>query len=319
MLNNYPKYLLSLSELADILNEKESIVRKGIDKNALVDLLGNRKALLPHAVKECLSEMGVDYSFKVIAHINLRGGIGKTTTTITSATRAVQYGFKTAVLDMDPQGSSSLAFNKAPEDDDPIFFDVWQNPSEMVMPSLSEIEENLHILPSSLENALLDSILVNPSSQKKAVKNVCLDLKENGFDLVFIDSPPSLGAAVISTICAAHIVVIPVCSDAFSLKGLQLTLNEISSICETFNIDIPKVMILYTKYDKRISISKQALDELNTKYGDMMAPNVIRTSTEFSKALEKRETIFASSKKSTAKDDYDGYVRYILDITNKKG
>ncbi len=313
-MSNLPKYLLTLPELADISGEPESGIKKSFGNESFINLPGNKTALSPGAVKEFLLNLGMDYSFRVLAHINLRGGIGKTTTTITTATRAVQYGFKTAVLDLDPQGSSSLAFDMAPEEDDPIFYDVWQNPANLLMPSMGMIEENLYLLPSSLENALLDSSLLNPASQKNAVKGVCEILKEEGFDLVLIDCPPSLGAAVISAICAADSVIIPVCSDAFSMKGLQLTLKEITSICDTFTISTPEIRILYNKFDRRINLSGIALNELSSTYGDLLIPVFIRTSTEFAKALAGKETIFASTRKSTARDDFDKYVRYILNL-----
>lgn len=313
------KYIVTTFELGNLVGQTEDKVAKAFKNEELISLSRKRIGVPAHLVKEYLMESGVDYSFKVIANINMRGGIGKTTTAITAATRATQYGFKTCILDLDPQASSSLAFDKIPADEDPIFYDIWKNPSDMLMASLRIIEDNLYILPSSLENGLLDSSLVNPASQKNAVHGVCEELKAEGFDLVMIDCPPSLGTAVISAVCAAEILVIPVCSDAFSIKGLELTLNEISSICETFNLERPTIRILYTKFDRRVKMSIDALDRLSSSYRDYLIPSVIRTSTEFSKALEKKETVFASTRKSAAKDDYDMCVRYLLGINEGLG
>jgi chromosome partitioning protein len=247
--------------------------------------------------------------------MNLRGGVGKTVSTVSLAMRASQYGFHTSVLDLDPQGSSSLAFDRIPEDEDPIFYDIWQNASDMTRGSLKEIQESLFILPSSLDNSLLDSVLVNPSLQKNTVKSLCDELERIGFDLVIIDCPPSLTGAVVSTVCAADVIIIPVGSDAFSFKGLELTLNEIYSICKTFGIQEPTVKVLYTRFDRRERISQDALVRLQKDYADYFIPVVIRTSTDYSKALEKRETIFTTSRKGRAREDYDHYARYILGLT----
>jgi chromosome partitioning protein len=298
------KYLLTADELAQLLGADASEVRNSFDARHLIPLSGNKKGVRPAAVRHYLSRLGFDYPFKVIAHINMRGGIGKTTSTITAATRACQYGFKTCIVDLDPQGSSSLALDH----------DVWQNPGELTMGSLRKIQEHLFILPSSLENALLDASLINPSSQKRAVHGVCDVLKTNGFDSLFVDCPPSLGIAVISTICAADIIVIPVHSDAFSFKGLELTLKEIYSICETFGLQRPLIRILYTKFDRREKIAAEGLQRLTSEYGAYFIPKVIRTSTDFSQGLARRKTIFASFKKSQAKEDYDYYVRHILGL-----
>jgi chromosome partitioning protein len=313
------RYIISTSELANLVGETEEDIARAFQNQGLIGLSRKRKGVPPQLVREYLKERGVDYSFTVIANITMRGGIGKTTTAITAATRAAQYGFKTCILDLDPQASSSLAFDRIPADEDPIFYDIWKNPSDMLMASLRIIQENLSILPSSLENGLLDSSLVNPASQKNAVRGVCKELEAEGFDLVMIDCPPSLGTAVISAICAARILVIPVCSDAFSVKGLELSLNEISSICETFNLERPTIRILYTRFDRRVKMSIDALDRLSSRYRDYFIPSVIRTSTEFSKALERKETVFASTRSSAARDDYDRCVRYLLGIDRGLG
>jgi chromosome partitioning protein len=312
--NHHFKYLLTADELAQLVGSDASEVRRSFDALPLIPPGGNKKGIGPAAVRQYLSRLGFAYPFTVIAHINMRGGIGKTISTITAATRACQYGFKTCIIDLDPQGSSSLALDQLPGEEDPIFYDVWQNPGELTMGSLRKIQEHLYILPSSLENALLDASLINPSSQKKAVRGVCDVLKAHGFDTVFIDCPPSLGIAVISTICAADIIVIPVHSDAFSFKGLELTLKEIGSICETFGLRRPRIRILYTKFDRREKIAAEGLRRLTSEYADYFIPKVIRTTTDFSQGLARRETIFASLKKSHAKEDYDYYVRHILGL-----
>jgi chromosome partitioning protein len=308
------RYLLTADELAQLLGADVSEVKGSFDAGHLVLLGGNKKGIRPAAVRQYLARSGFAYPFRIVAHINMRGGIGKTTSTITAATRACQYGFKTCIIDLDPQGSSSLALDQLPGEEDPIFYDVWQNPRELTMGSLRKIQEHLYILPSSLENALLDASLINPSSQKRAVRGVCDVLKSNGFDAVFIDCPPSLGIAVISTICAADTIVIPVHSDAFSFKGLEITLKEIDSICETFGLRRPLIRILYTKYDRREKIAAEGLQRLTSEYGAYFIPTVIRTTTDFSQGLARRETIFASLKKSHAKEDYDYYVRHILGL-----
>lgn len=313
---DHPKYVLTAGELGAPAGRTAGEVLRDLDGPDLIPLSGNRTGVLPRSVKRYLGSCGVDYGFITVAHINMRGGIGKTTSTITSATRACQYGFRTCILDLDPQGSSSLAFDMVPGDEDPIFLDVWQDPDDMIPGSLRKIQDDLYILPSSLENALLDSSLLNPASQKKAVKGVCAALKKNGFDFVVIDCPPSLGIPVISTICAADLIVIPVCSDAFSFKGLELTLREVSSICETFGLKKPEIRILFNKFDRREKISSEAMERLSGQYGDYLLPSVIRTSTDFSRALALRETVFASHRKSQAREDYDRYVRCILGLDN---
>lgn len=288
-----------------------------IDKDELIPLPGGKWGLTPDAVKKYLSAKGVQYKPRVTAFINLKGGTGKTTSAISVATRAMQYGYKTCILDMDAQANSTLALDVVPDEEDPIFCDVWQNPESMVMGSIRLITDGLYILPSSLENSLLDVNLINPGSQKNAVLGVCEVIRRNGFDLITIDCPPSLGTAVISAICAADIIVIPTCCDEFSLKGLDFTLNEIKSICETFSLKTPGIHILLTQFDKRLNISTHARERISSKYPEYSVPFPIRTSSLYSKMLEKHKTVFGLTGKHRAKTDYDRYVKFLLELGEK--
>lgn len=308
-----PKYALTVDELGQLTGEPRKKLREEL-RAVGHEPAGTTSPLLPAAVRTLLAERGVDYSFRVIGTVNLRGGIGKTTCTITLASRAAQYGFKTCILDLDAQGSASLAFDKVPEEDDPIFYDVWQKPAEMVMGSLKRIDNFLYILPSSLENGLLDVSLINPAAQKKAVAGVCRELQSHGFDLVAIDCPPSLAAAVISTICAADLLVIPLWNDTFSFRGLDLTLEEVKSICDTFNLNPPEIKLIYSRHDKREKLAARAMVRLQTEYADLFVPTIIPTSTELSRALARKETIFATRRSSPVRMAYDAFIRNILKL-----
>ena len=304
------------------LTTRELSAMTGVVADAIENILGPEGTIplttatigaTAEGVRRFFEERGMSYQPRIMAHITMRGGVGKTTATISAAVRAAQYGFKVCVLDLDPQGSSTLAFNAAPDEGDPIFYDLWQNPRDFLPDALKPIRENMALLPSSLENALLDASLINPGSQKKAVKGVCDVLAACGYDTIIIDCPPSLGIAVISTISAADIVVIPVGSDAFSLRGLEITMKEVTSIRDTFGLPMPEIRILFSRYDRREKISRDMLDSLRGTYAHLPL-TVIGTSSEYSKALAAGKTVFSSFRKNQARDDYDQYVRDVLGI-----
>jgi len=290
-MQNDSQYMLTVDELSRVIGRKPKEVLATFDDTGLT----LRSSIKPGVVKQYLNKNGMEYTPKVVAHINLKGGTGKTTSAISLA-------------------SASFAFDQVPDEDDPIFIDVWQNPGDMVMGAIREISEFLYILPSSLDNGMLDMQLINPAAQKNAVKGVCSELLNNGFDLIVIDCPPSLGTAIISTICAADIIVTPLNHDAFSKKGLDLTIAEVQSICDTFNLESPEIKLLFTKFDGRIKMAKQSFDQLLTKYPEAMVPFPIRTCSELSKTLDSHKTIFASTHKNNARDDYDAYVKQLLGL-----
>lgn len=307
------KYAIHAADLARLTGRSEADVLASTGGRSIGPPARNR-GLEPADARAVLAHEGYGFPFRVVAHINLRGGIGKTTASITLATRAAQYGFRTCLLDLDPQGSASLAFDRIPDPDAPIFCDVWSDPVATLPGALALVQDGLSLLPSGLENALLDGSLGRPAAQKRAVAGVCERLRALGFDLVVVDCPPALGTAVISTICAADTIVVPAGSDPFSVKGVELTVQEARAIRATFGLPEPSIRILYTHYDRRERMAHETIEVLRARYDGAVLPSVIRTSTEFAKALGRRETVFASHRPSRARDDYDAYARCLLGL-----
>jgi chromosome partitioning protein len=141
-----------------------------------------------------------------------------------------------------------------------------------------------------------------------------------GFTLIVIDCSPSLSSSVTSTMCAADQVVIPVNSDIFSIRGLEMTLDEVNKVCDAFKIDPPDTRILFSKYDTREKLCVSALHKLSSdeRYSRMLLPTFIRTCAELPKVTNDGETVFASQKSSSARDDYDMYACHLLGFNNLK-
>ncbi|MBT3631550.1 MAG: ParA family protein [Candidatus Marinimicrobia bacterium] len=267
----------------------------------------------PVQSRSYLKSRGYKFPFKSVAFINLKGGVGKTVSAITLSTRAQQLGFQTALLDLDSQASSTLALDCRVSDDNLFFMDTWEDPAGLPE-ALVQVREGLFLLPSSLYNGMLDTVLNTPNRQKKAVSGSLMSLQNNKYDLAVIDCPPSLGTAVISTIAAVDTVVIPVTSDAFALHGLELTLGEIKAICSSFGVKKPQIKILFTKFDKRETLSSKTYEFLIMKYPKMLIPDPIPISTQFSKALDQNASIFETPGQYPAKKQYDLFIRNLLGL-----
>lgn len=319
---NKQGYYITPTELSSVVNRTVTGVLKSFKnkEEAIVNLNSRRVGIQQIAVKEYLKSFGFSYDKRIISHINLRGGISKTTASINLATRAYQYGFSTVLVDLDSQASATRNLGIDLTNNHPVFLDLWQDNTK-INDSIIQIQENFSLIPSSLDNGLLDSSLSQkPALLKSAVKKLCDTLYSMGFDLIVIDCPPSLGAAVVSTICAADYIVIPVGSDPDSIHGLRLCVNEIQSISSTFGIQEPQFKILFSRYDGREQLSFKILSSLaqDPAYQDKLLPGFIRTSSSVPKASHSRTPIFKEHKKSTAREDYDMYVREILDIKIKE-
>ena len=252
-----------------------------------------------------------------IAFINLKGGVGKTTLAVNLACRAAQLGLRTCLVDLDPQASATLALAGEPNDETDVFLDVWQQPDDTLPRTLWSIADGLDLLPSSLDNTLLDGQLAHPAQQKRAVAGVCDRLATLGYDLVLIDCPPALGTGVISTFCAVRQLVVPVCADAFSLKGLRLTVDEMNAISDTFSLRPPRMRVVFNRHDRRERLHADTLAELRGRHGDALLDAAPRVSAQYARALATRRSVFGPPRQPVAAADIDACLRELLDLNRE--
>ena len=306
-------YALSKRELKRMIDKDPAKFKKA--QNLEEVLMESGSHIDPDIIKKTFRQLGVKYTpVKSIAHLNMRGGIGKTTASLSLATRAVQYGFKTCLVDLDPQASATYALFPRMTADHLVAADIWENPAESLSESLVEVSRNLFLLPSSLDNSVLDDEWDSPEIQRNAVKKILDAIKTKEIDLIVIDAAPSLSSTVISIIAAIDHIVVPVYSDPFSVRGLEILLTESAQISAAFERQKPEISILFAQFDSRLKLSESVYKSLKKAHPKQLLKTRIRTSTEFSKAIHNQETVFRRNLKHVASMDYDAYVRELLSI-----
>lgn len=316
------KYLLNATDLANITGKSIAGITKAFKETS--KKVGKRVLLEKKAVQDYLLKQGHNYNFIYSVQVNLRGASCKSSTTTIIASRLASMGYKVAVLDIDPQGSASLALGYLTKDEDDILVDIIQEPNQTIS-SLKKIEENIFLLPSNLGNTVLDNLLgSSPVKQKIAINSIVEELKSNGFNAVLVDCPPSLGSSVISAISSVSlqngILLIPTISDVFSLKGIQLLTAEAKKLWESFGLKTPEIKILFNKYDGRERLSLEAYSYLqkHNEFSKYLMPTIIKTCADIPKSQKFGETIYAMAQKSSAKEDYDNVILEITGLNRLK-
>lgn len=297
-------YALTLGELGEMAGEKPDLMRARAGTEALVVTDSGRMGVNPDRARRLAGLGAVKEESRVLVFASLKGGVGKTTSAVTVASRAAQLGVKTCLLDLDSQASATFQLLGLPPEPYAAFCDVWEDPVALLPAAIQEVQPGFGVLPSSLDNAMLDIELMKPDAQRTAVSEVCRVAHGLGYELVVVDCPPSLGAAVISSVCAARTVVIPVTHDAFAQKGLRLTLDEIGSICRAFALTPPRTRILTTMHDQRLRLCASAFNKLVEDHGDRVVRTPIRTSSEYARKLAQSRTVFSTLRQSRARHDY---------------
>lgn len=201
---------------------------------------------------------------KIVAMVNQKGGVGKTSTCVNLCCGLNLRGKKVLLCDSDPQGNatSGMGVDKALE---PNTYDVIINGAD----PRSAIYETKYgsVMPSNreLSGAMIE--LVN-QEKREFVLREALNTIKGEYDYIIIDCPPSLELLTLNALCAADSVIVPVQSEYYALEGLTDLMSTVKTINKRLNPDLKLEGILLTMYDPRTNLSIQVEEEIKKYFGD---------------------------------------------------
>lgn len=241
--------------------------------------------------------MATKQDCKVIAILNEKGGVGKTTTTASVGATLAQKGKKVLMVDLDPQCSLSMSFGI--EDPETSINDALTKPGTKVQRLV--VRDNLHIIPSDIYLSSADMFLAAQLEREKVLTKI-IDKYRSQYDYILMDCPPYLGILTINALIACDHLIVPVCAETLCVKGMQVLedlLGKISSIKKT---EISGIVV--TRYDSRRSLNVNLRRGLECTYGDKVFKTVIRENTDVAKAPTFKKTIFEYAPDSHGAEDY---------------
>lgn len=224
----------------------------------------------------------------IIAILNQKGGVGKTTTAINLAAYLTKAGRKVLVCDMDPQGNSTSGMGVDKQSITSTLYDVLFSRSEAVNVVQKVSSHGLFLLPANAHLAAAEVELVSVPSREYQLKRV-LDQLE--YDIILIDCPPSLGLLSVNALTAATDVVIPVQTEYYALEGLSQLLSVITQVRTALNPSLNLLGIILTMYDSRTSLSEQVKDELAKHFDAKLFKTVIPRNVKLAEAPSFGRTI----------------------------
>ena len=221
---------------------------------------------------------------KIIAVSNQKGGVGKTTTVANLAASMASFGFRTLVVDLDPQGNASSAFGIYADNEDALsLYECLHQPKKAVEAVRSSVLQNLDILPSSQNLSGVELELAATISREGKLQKVLSYLPEQ-YDYVFIDTPPTLGLLTVNALTAADAVLVPMQAEYYAMEGLSQLLNTIALIKEHLNPSLEVDSILITMFDKRNNLAKQVKREIEEHFSEKVLQVVIPRNVKLSEA-----------------------------------
>jgi chromosome partitioning protein len=251
---------------------------------------------------------------------NHKGGVGKTTTTVTMGGLLAQAGKQVILVDTDPQASLSYYFGVDSEQLSSSLYDIFINgktlSKENVLDCLCPTKlDSLFILPATMALATLDRKMGTQNGMGLILKKA-LDLVSDEFDFAIIDCPPVLGVLMINALAACDRVIIPVQTEFLALKGLERIMHSMEIMQKSLN-KIFAFNIVPTMYDRRVNAATESYKNLKATYGDGVWPGVIPVDTRFRDASQAQTPPSVFCAKSRGVFAYAKLLKYILDLDNK--
>jgi chromosome partitioning protein len=220
---------------------------------------------------------------KIIAVVNQKGGVGKTTTAINTAAFIAEQGFSVLVVDVDPQGNASLSFGIDKKSEDKTVYDLLTgNASAREVIKMTKVE-GLSIIPSNVDLAAVEVEFSELENKESRLREGLLQVKSS-FDYIFIDVPPSLSVITLNALTAADSVLIPMQPEFFALDGLANLLETIKRVKEVLNHKLHIEGVVITMFDGRTVLSQQVVKEVKEKFADRVYETLIPRNVRLSES-----------------------------------
>ena len=220
---------------------------------------------------------------RIIAIINQKGGVGKSTTAVNLAAALGEMNRKVLVVDYDPQGNTTSGFGIDKEKLEACIYDslLHDVPAETIVQDTCC--EKVFVVPATIQLAGAEIELVSAMARETRLKDL-LDPLVDEFDFILIDCPPSLGLLTINALTAADSVLIPIQCEYYALEGVTKLLESMRMVKSRINKNLQTYGVLLTMYDSRTSLSNQVVDEVRNYFGDETFKTCIPRSVKLSEA-----------------------------------
>jgi len=249
---------------------------------------------------------------RVIAMVNQKGGVGKTTSTVSLGAALAGYGRRVLLVDFDPQGALSIALGINPMELNLTVYDLLTKSECHVGDVIvSTALPQMDLLPSNIDLSAAELQLVTEVGRESALSRAIEPILPE-YDVVLIDCQPSLGLLTLNALTVSHGVIVPMECEYFALRGVALLMDTIGKVRERLNPDLEVLGVLATMYDPRTLHSREVLSTVRQAFGDKVFDTVINRTVKFPDAAVAGEPITTFAPGSMGANAYERLAREVL-------
>jgi len=253
---------------------------------------------------------------RVIAFANQKGGVGKTTTTITVGASLAELGYRVLIIDLDPQGNASTGLGVNSRDLDATIYDVLLRDEKLENCVEPTFIKNLFVAPSNLDLAGADIELVSEMGREQRLKKAIETIIDQ-YDYILLDCPPSLGLLTVNGLTAATEVFVPIQCEYFALEGLGQLLRSVDRVSQVLNPILEVTHIACVMYT-HTTLSDDVVREVREHFGDKVCKAVVPRSVRVAEAPSHGKPITVFDPTSAAAKAYREIAKEISGGTSNR-
>ena len=249
----------------------------------------------------------------IISVANQKGGVGKTTTAINLAAALAQKGLRTLLIDLDPQGNSTMSFVDR-KDVEKSMYEVLTDPNVSFFDIVKQTSvPKLTVAPARISLAKVESKLLGELDGHFRLKDKLQVVRESGeYDAILIDTPPTLGMITVNALVASTHILIPIQSSYFALEGTDDLLETIEKIKNRPNPNLQILGVVITLHDRRTTLGKDIQSQIDQVFKEKVFKTTISKSIRLEESPAYRESIFTFAPRSSGALEYYSLTEEIL-------
>lgn len=245
--------------------------------------------------------------------LNFKGGTGKSTISASYGFRLAQMGYRTLLIDLDPQGHLTQCLGLNNQHYPKTLFNALIEKEEIENVIVKTDLPTLDIIPSNLNLSPVELSLFSMNSREFRLKRLLSSIEKN-YELVVMDASPSIGLLNLNAILASNDLVIPVLADFLSYHGLKILFETLSTIEEDFSFVFEHIFIFLNRYNESHRICKRSKKALETHYEKYLLETVIRQDTKIAEATSQGTPIFLFAQSSKGAGDIQSLIDEVFGL-----
>ena len=220
---------------------------------------------------------------KIMAIINQKGGVGKSTTAINLSAALGEQGKQVLLVDLDPQGNSTSGLGIDKNNIQNCIYDVLLSDVPIEEVIIPDVSQGLDIVPATINLAGAEVELVTEMARENRLKDA-VGVMRGKYDYIFIDCPPSLGLLTVNALVASDKLLIPIQCEFYALEGVTKLLDSMKRVKSRLNPSLDIFGVLLTMYDGRTILAKQVVEEVKRYFGKVVFKTLIPRTVKLSEA-----------------------------------